>query len=81
MGEGLKRELVPKSLGPAQVGLWDFGREAAGPPERGLEPGQCPLHDYSVTTVAWRPFFFFFRFIGPHLWHMEVPRQGVQSEL
>ena len=29
-------------------------------------------------------FFFFFRrlvFLGPHLWHMEVPRLGVQSEL
>ena len=26
-------------------------------------------------------FFFFFCFLGPHLWHVEVPRQGVQSEL
>ena len=26
-------------------------------------------------------FFFFFVFLGPHLWHMEVPRPGVQSEL
>ena len=23
----------------------------------------------------------FFVFLGPHLWHMEVPRLGVQSEL
>ena len=26
-------------------------------------------------------FFFFFVFLGPHLWHMEVPRLGVKSEL
>ena len=23
----------------------------------------------------------FFFFVGPHLWHMEVPRLGVESEL
>ena len=28
-----------------------------------------------------RPFFFFFYFLGPHLWHMDVPRLGVESEL
>ena len=26
-------------------------------------------------------FFFFFVFLGPLLWHMEVPRLGVESEL
>ena len=26
-------------------------------------------------------FFYFFVFLGPHLWHMEVPRLGVESEL
>ena len=26
-------------------------------------------------------FFFFFFFLGPYLWHMEVPRLGVESEL
>ena len=25
--------------------------------------------------------FFFLVFLGPHLWHIEVPRQGVESEL
>ena len=25
--------------------------------------------------------FFFFRFLGPHPWHMEVPRLGVELEL
>ena len=25
--------------------------------------------------------FFFFFFLGPHLWHMEIPRLGVKSEL
>ena len=37
---------------------------------------------YIVTFGLERtlPFFFFF-FLGPHLWHMEVPRLGVKSEL
>ena len=26
-------------------------------------------------------FFFFFVFLGPHLWHMEIPRLGVKLEL
>ena len=26
-------------------------------------------------------FVFYFCFLGPHLWHMEVPRLGVESEL
>ena len=26
-------------------------------------------------------FFFFFVFLGPHPWHMEVPRLGVKCEL
>ena len=26
-------------------------------------------------------FFFFVFYLGPHLWHMEVSRPGVQSEL
>ena len=25
--------------------------------------------------------FFFFSFLGPHLWHVEFPRLGVESEL
>ena len=36
--------------------------------------------------MSWRKekgknFFFFPRFLWPHLWHMEVPRLGVQLEL
>ena len=32
-------------------------------------------------SVAVPPLFVFFVFLGLHLWHMEVPRPGVQSEL
>ena len=28
-----------------------------------------------------KKFLFYFSFLGPHLWHMEVPRLGVKSEL
>ena len=36
-------------------------------------------HDTDIRYI----FFFFglFVFLGPHLWHMEVPRLGVESEL
>ena len=27
------------------------------------------------------PFFFFFAFLGPHMWHMKIPRLGVHLEL
>ena len=39
--------------------------------------------DPALDTRACRdiPFFFSFCFLGPHLQHMEVPRQGVESEL
>ena len=26
-------------------------------------------------------YFYFLAFLGPHLWHMEVPRPGVELEL
>ena len=44
-------------------------------------------HDYTAVSLTTLPvclfsfFFFFFAFFGPHLWHMEVPRGGVKSEL
>ena len=31
--------------------------------------------------IEWFFFFFFFCLLGPHPWHMEVPRSGVESEL
>ena len=37
------------------------------------------IREKSVTDESF--FFFFFRFLGPHLRHMEVPRLGVKSEL
>ena len=33
---------------------------------------------YPLNNVS---FFFFFAFLGLHLWHMKVPRLGVESEL
>ena len=34
-----------------------------------------------MLTLDFFFFFFFFCFLGPHLWHVEVPRLGVESEL
>ena len=35
-----------------------------------------PLSAFSAPLL----FFFFFCFLEPHLWHMEVPRLGVKAE-
>ena len=36
---------------------------------------------WNCPAISLSLFFFFFFFIGPHLWHMEVLRLGVKSEL
>ena len=45
----------------------------------------CPVacHTANAASTGSEPitFFFFFGFLGPHLWHMEVPRLGVDSAL
>ena len=39
------------------------------------------MRTYHRMCGIYYAFFFFFVFLGPHLWHMEVPRLGVESEL
>ena len=41
------------------------------------------MHGWLYTYLTAFPIysFFFFFFLGPHLWHMEVPRLGVKLEL
>ena len=34
-----------------------------------------------VSLELKKLFFLFLVFLGPHLWHMEVPRLGAESEL
>ena len=38
------------------------------------------LHDHTLWSYLFT-YFLSFVFLGPHLWHMEVPRLGVESEL
>ena len=40
-----------------------------------------PLCILFTVSFSFLFFFFFFIFLGPHLWHMEVPRLGVEQEL
>ena len=45
-----------------------------------------PLQKFLFVDLLMMPFFFFFFFLsfvflGPHLWHMEGPRLGFESEL
>ena len=50
-------------------------------------PTPCSCHGSraALRQVTWSQeasiLFFFFSFLGPHQWHMEVPRLGVESEL
>ena len=48
--------------------LWD---------DTSLFAGICHLS----RNFSWKLFFFFFVFLGPHPWHIEVSRQGVELEL
>ena len=43
------------------------------------ESKTLPVDESSFASIVFFSFFHFF--LGPHLWHMEVPRLGVQSEL
>ena len=36
---------------------------------------------YNIINILNTAVFFFFVFLGPHLWHMEVLRLGVELEL
>ena len=55
-----------------------------------FEASSAPHSEATVTSLSpslhmhsWVFFFFFhsFFFLGLHLWHMEIPRLGVESEL
>ena len=52
-----------------------------GPPPRILNQQLCGWAWEAVLLFFLFLFFFVFVFLGPHLWHMEVPRLGVASEL
>ena len=43
-------------------------------------PGPCTSMDLSPIKIILINLFIYL-FLGPHLWHMEVPRIGVKSEL
>ena len=48
-----------------------------------LSMGRKPAEKF-FQVKTWAIFFFFFGLfvlLGPHLWHMEIPRLGVQLEL
>ena len=42
---------------------------------------QLPVPTLSLSVTMYDPPPLFFVFLGPHLWHMEVPRLGVELEL
>ena len=56
---------------PAQIGMRLTNNMKSKKPDT----EEYTLHDSISITL------FFFPFLGPLLWHMEVPRPGVESEL
>ena len=41
----------------------------------------CGSHSHFFFLKNYSTLFFFFNFLGLHLWHMEIPRLGVKSDL
>ena len=75
-----------------ESGEWGVGGEGAqgvGSPERLTEHSSRHAFYHGSSEAKTDCFkwgflsmsFVFFIFSGPHLWHMEVPRLGVESEL
>ena len=48
---------------------------------RGLDYSNSLVPGTHSSLAHYLFFFFFFVFLGPHSWHMEVPRLGLESEL
>ena len=67
--------------------VWHLGLSQTGVAMKGrrtgyLMPNQCiPLSVMQHMLVENLVLNFFFVFLGSHLWHMEVPKLGVQLEL
>ena len=61
------------------------GRVSLGSDENVLElnggDGCTTVHILQTTANILNPLHFILVFLGPHPWHVEVPRQEVQSEL
>ena len=82
-------DIASSSL-PSATSLLPHGHQMEITAVRGITSSLCvPRQQARVcwrrgeggTSRAGREPFFFFVFLGPHPWHMEVPRLGVQSEL
>ena len=66
----------------------EFGplTSSSSPCPAGPLPGRCPECLHLEEAAPAHPsgilfFIFIFAFLGPHPWHAEVPRLGVESEL
>ena len=75
---------------PSKIPLQSSGLQQPCQAQRAgcaLHKGTCwtPLSACLLSCSSWKEhvilFFFFFCFLGSHLWHMEVPRLRVQLEL
>ena len=50
-------------------------------PRKGKKTNKQTKKTFLSFFLSLSLFFFFFFFLGPHLWHIEVARLGVESEL
>ena len=65
--------IYPKNKNVVWFGSWDYGKHA-------LYFSSSSLH-FLYILFYFLVFFFFFVVLGPHLWHLEAPRLGVESKL
>ena len=48
--------------------------------KKAFQKASGPIQNFVLNSVIFVNFFFFL-FLGPHVWHIEVPRLGVKSGL
>ena len=68
------------TLRPSGMVEWSAGVEMGKIAQGALQFAGLQGH-LQTCLEGWTLFFFFLAFLGLHLWHMEVPRLGEESEL
>ena len=66
---------------PRDVSIEWWGRKANWRVPRGKKRGTVDSKHRPLSRGGFFGFLFVFCFLGPHPWHMEVPRLGVKLEL
>ena len=81
MNQGVGRAEKPTNQGALMQPRDEQKQEATVTPGADTGRRRCYQSLGMRSSSSSLSFFFFFVFLGPHLWHMEVPRRGVEWQL